>query len=164
MTSSTHLSSFFRPGSSSSSSTSPRTSDMGDHLHSLRAAQKSPAFFPDSPTSPTGGSLAIKAALNKAIVKLRTPRSISFDELRRRLYDKFVRQEGMPLSESFTIALQSPNSPISDIRSGSNSAMSTSVSDATQMCFITSQAEWEQAISSIGFVDKLTLRVLDTHS
>jgi len=143
--SSDHLSSFFRPESRSSASTSMSS---------------------DAPCSP-GSTVAIKAAHNNAIVMLRVPCTTSFEEVRKRLYDKFVGQEGVPLSESFTVAyVLAPVAPAELAEPGkrharSNYLSSAMIADCTQMRFVTSEKEWEQVIVANAST-KLTLRILDT--
>ena len=163
-TGSSNLSSFFRSRAGSWASTSPPTSVFEGGARSQISTPRSPTF-PHPPLSPTGGTLAIKAVHNNAIVMLRTPRTISFEELRKRIYDKFVVQEGVPLSESFSVAHIIPP-PTDHTRSRSNSVSSTGtgVANATEMSFITSQTEWEQVVSGTHIMDKLTLRILDTPS
>ena len=117
------------------------------------------ATFSDTPTN----VLTIKAAHNNAIVMIRVPRTISFDQLRQRLYDKFVKQEGVLLSDSFTLAHILPSTSDKG-RSPHNTAPSTKVSAVTEMYLITSQREWEQAAFNTAYMDKVTLRVLDTPS
>ena len=97
-------------------------------------------------------TLHIKVVHNTAIILLRVHRSISFEEARSKIYEKFVTQEGVPLSESFALAFLPP-APIdySKPRPRSDS-MSSSVGfpDLAHMRFISSQREWEQAVASIG--------------
>jgi hypothetical protein len=104
-------------------------------------------------------TLHIKVVHNTAIILLRVHRSISFEEARSKIYEKFVTQEGVPLSESFALAFLPP-APIdySKPRPRSDS-MSSSVGfpDLAHMRFISSQREWEQAVASIGR-GKLILR------
>jgi hypothetical protein len=104
-------------------------------------------------------TISIKAALNKSIVALRVSKLISFDELRERLYDKFVVQEGLPLSTLFAIAVTNSSRQAS----GGGRARSGSVSSAEYMEFVGSQADWSRVVTScVG--GKLTLRILDTPS
>lgn len=161
--SSEHLTSFFAPRSRTSTlaSLSPSTS------HSF-------SEYPQKPFS--GHTLTIKAAHNNSIVVLRVPRNILFDELRQRLYDKFVGQEGVPLSTSFSIAFllpttQPPPAPSSGSGQGRSRSSSLSsirssfssvgIADHTQMRFLTSQEDWEYVTSSTDN-GKLALRVVDT--
>jgi hypothetical protein len=103
------------------------------------------------------GMISVKAALNQSIVVLRVSKAISYEELRERLHDKFVGQEGLPLSSSFTIALTNP------IRRGTSKgrSRSSSVSSAEHMEFITSQRNWDSVVASYDG-GKLTLRILET--
>src|SRR6202000_1584104 len=61
-------------------------------------------------TSPSASMLSIKAAYNNSIVVIRSPRDISLADLRKKLLDKFVKQEGVPLSEDFALAYALPAS------------------------------------------------------
>ncbi|KAF8348931.1 hypothetical protein F5887DRAFT_948381 [Amanita rubescens] len=137
-----------------------------------------PSFFPPTPPSPTfstasdpismselsmvssivpDGMISIKAALNQSIVALRVSRTISYGELRERLYDKFVIQEGLPLSKSFTIALTNPIRR----RTSRGRSRSSSVSSVEHMEFISSQRNWDSVVTSYDG-GKLTLRILET--
>jgi len=124
------------------------------------------SFSTDFPTSPSGtdGVIIIKAAYDSSIVVLRVSRDISFDEMRQRLYKKFVGQEGVTLSESFTAALLLPPGTSSSVSgkspARSNSLSSVGRSDPNQMRPITSHDDWEQVTSSTDG-GKLTLRILD---
>jgi len=107
-----------------------------------------------------GDSLHIKVVHNTAIILLRAHRSITFEEARAKIYEKFVSQEGVPLSESFALAYLPP-APIDyskpRSRSGSLSSLSVGFPDLAHMRFISSQRDWENAIASIGR-GKLILR------
>ncbi|KAJ3569297.1 hypothetical protein NP233_g5139 [Leucocoprinus birnbaumii] len=118
-------------------------------------------------SSGDGNTLSIKAALNNAIVMLRVSRDIELTELRQRVFNKFVGQEGVPLSKGFTIAVvvAHKNSPIAQLREPANGTRkrSTSVTsvDNPDMRIVDSQLDWETvAYSTEG--TKLTLRILDT--
>ncbi|KAF8623706.1 hypothetical protein AX17_007403 [Amanita inopinata Kibby_2008] len=152
------------------------------HTPSSPAEHHLPSLFTPVPPSPTAstmsgtlsvsafsatstivpeGTVFIKAALNQSIVILRAPKTITYEELRGRLYDKFAGQEGLPLSKSFTIASMHPiRQPVGRGRARSGSVSST---DRTEMEFVGSQAEWHQIVTSYEG-GKLTLRILDTLS
>jgi hypothetical protein len=150
------LTSFFPPDASR-----PSTS------LSIRTVMSSSTSGTDA-FSPTGEStLAIKATCKSTIVSFRTPRDVSYDEVRRRLYEKFVSQEGIPLSKTFSIAFVLPPTIIQTdhvdparARTRSDSMSSAGYSDNTQTIFVTSQVEWEMVVASAGRT-KITLRVLD---
>jgi len=137
-----------------------------------------PSFFPPTPPSPTfstasepisvselsvvssivpDGMISIKAALNQSIVAVRVSKTISYEELRERLHDKFVIQEGLPLSKSFTIALTNPIRR----RTSRGRSRSSSVSSVEHMEFISSQRNWDSVVASYDG-GKLTLRILET--
>jgi hypothetical protein len=112
-------------------------------------------------------SLAVKAAYKNSIVSFRTPRDVAFDEVRRRLYEKFVNQEKVPLSKTFSIAYMLPATMIQSdhvdparARCRSDSLSPTGVLDQTQMRFVTSQVEWEMVVASAGRT-KISLRVFE---
>lgn len=106
------------------------------------------------------GQISVKVVHNHSIILLRVHRTISFEEMRSKVYDKFVTQENIPLSESFAMAYLPP-SPIdySKPRSRSNSMTSLGVPDLAHMRFIHSQHEWEHAMAST-VRGKLTLRAI----
>ncbi|KAF9453510.1 hypothetical protein P691DRAFT_719715 [Macrolepiota fuliginosa MF-IS2] len=121
-----------------------------------------------SSTSSSGNSnnLSIKAALNNTIIMFRVSRDITFTELRQRIYNKFIGQEGVPLSREFTIAVvvAEMNSPIAQlpepVGTRKRSTSVTSV-DHPEMRIVDSQGDWETvAYSTEG--TRLTLRILDT--
>jgi len=95
--------------------------------------------------SSDGSTIAIKALHENSIIMLRVLRSLSFTEVRQRLYDKFVRQEGVPLSETFVVALLVPAPGAAD-------------KDRTVLHFVKSNADWDHAIYKYG--NKVFLRVI----
>jgi hypothetical protein len=108
------------------------------------------------------GSISVKVVHDMSIILLRAQRNISFAELRAKVYDKFVQQEGVPLSISFALAFLPPtpidcSKPRSRSRSSSMSAVERP--DPTHMRFISSEHEWQHVIASIGR-GKLTLRAI----
>ncbi|KAI5892897.1 uncharacterized protein SCHCODRAFT_01094803 [Schizophyllum commune H4-8] len=155
---------FYRPrGSSTASSARPGSSGG-------RPGSSHPSSSRPNSSAGTEPQLAIKAAHNNTIILLRATRSIPFGELRRRLHDKFVKQEGVPLSEDFTVAFHAPPAEpqVSEaaarlgVRQGR--ARSSSLSAGIlSMQFINSQAEWERALQDVDVESgKLHLRILDT--
>ncbi|KAL1666849.1 hypothetical protein GGF50DRAFT_125338 [Schizophyllum commune] len=155
---------FYRPrGSSTASSARPGSS--GGRPGSTHRSSSRP-----SSSAGSEAQLAIKAAHNNTIILLRATRSIPFGELRRRLHDKFVKQEGVPLSEDFTVAFHAPPAEpqVSEaaarlgVRQGR--ARSSSLSAGIlSMQFINSQEEWERALQDVDLESgKLHLRILDT--
>ena len=106
-------------------------------------------------------SLSIKAAHNSSIIMLRVSRDTSFDDIRRRLYNKFVGQEGIPLSKEFAVAISVPSSsPEKDNCSQQSHCMSVSFSDKMELHFIDTQYDWEQVILTRDS-SKVTLKILD---
>jgi hypothetical protein len=117
--------------------------------------------------------LTIKAILGEdSIVVFRILVSTSFSEIRQKIYDKFARQEGLPISRSFDIGyvMSIPNSPRSTASgassingrarrtSASSSVMGVDVYDPLFQ-YINSEEEWCDAVRSCG--SKLTLRVVE---
>jgi hypothetical protein len=105
-------------------------------------------------------SISVKVAYNKEIVLLRIRRNISFEDLRVKIYEKFVQQEGVPLSVSFALGfLPSTHVDYNQPRSRSGS-MSSSVGfpDLAHMRFISSQHDWERTVASAA--GKLTLHAI----
>lgn len=89
-----------------------------------------------------------------------------FSEIRKRIHDKFVGQEDVPLSESFTLAFIPPaGSSRSSVGSGRTRGRSNSLSSigGMEMKLVLSQGDWDCAIRMMEG-NKITLRVLDTLS
>jgi len=85
-------------------------------------------------------------------------RGIGLADVRQRLYNKFIGQEGVPLSESYNIAFIPPNpAPLTGARLQSALVTSADRMDAQP---ITLQSDWEQLTTSLQG-NKITLRILD---
>lgn len=52
-------------------------------------------------------SITLKVSLNTSIIMVKVSRDISYADMRQRIYNKFVGQEGIPLSQEFTIMTKS---------------------------------------------------------
>jgi hypothetical protein len=93
------------------------------------------------------------------MIMLRVPWDMTYKDVRQRLYNKFVGQEGVPLSDSFKITYLQP---ICANRQDGNASEGTNalLSELYQEHLVTSQADWENVTTSIeGF--KLTLHITD---
>jgi len=165
--------------SESSFDAPPSPTPTSNSLFTVRSSPESLQPFLDPPPSPTStiattyttstvtssmaaGMLSIKAAHNDSIILLRVPTETSFTDVRQRLYNKFVGQEGVPLSQNFTVAFvpttrspTQPSFPKDRLRS-----VSVSSADRMELIFINSDTDWEQIISRASG-SKLTLRILD---
>lgn len=99
-----------------------------------------------------------------SIVILRIPRSFSFTEVRQRLYDRFVRQEGVPLSETFVVALLVPAPEQPGVRPLTGSLWSIGVADKDRavLHFVKSNDDWDRAIYKYG--NKVLLRVIGSRA
>ncbi|KAI0925653.1 hypothetical protein AcV5_008331 [Taiwanofungus camphoratus] len=121
----------------------------------------SPPDSPPSARSLTGtDTFAVKAMLDDSIVLLRATPSTTLVDLRARIRDKFARQEGVPLSESFRIGYLPPSDgPVRSrrgrARSNSVSTVGSETSQAVHL--ITSEEEWQTAIANCA--GKLTIRI-----
>lgn len=132
-------------------------------LSSVPPSPTKSTAFSMSTISPTSDKLAIKAAYNDSIVLLRVNEDISYKEMRQRVYNKFVGQEGIPLSESFTITFLQPLQTTTTTTTTKTRARSSSVSSdsgTTQLHMVTSQSDWENVTASLEG-PKLTLRITD---
>ncbi|KAF8169759.1 hypothetical protein BJ912DRAFT_998807 [Pholiota molesta] len=97
---------------SPSAPVSPITPDFGQtsfHRPPSPTSTISTAYtFSTVTSSVSPGSISIKAAHNSAIILLRVSREMSLTEVRQRIYNKFVGQEGIPLANDFAIAFAHP--------------------------------------------------------
>ncbi|KDR78977.1 hypothetical protein GALMADRAFT_209311 [Galerina marginata CBS 339.88] len=105
-------------------------------------------------STPTADHIYIKAAHNASIIMLRTSRDIKFADLKRRLYDKFVNQENILLSHTFSVVLALPPSTNPGCRR-------MSLASCTEMRFIDRESDWRKIITA-NDGNKITLRILDT--
>ncbi|KAK7032305.1 hypothetical protein VNI00_013264 [Paramarasmius palmivorus] len=116
-----------------------------------------------STLSPTSGETwTIKAAHNHSIILLRVPKTTTYPDLRHRIHTKFIHQEGVSLSDSFTLAFVIPD-VVKSRKTGRTRERSNSVGSAggVQMALVTSQEQWDRVTESCGDLGKITLRVLD---
>ncbi|EIW83788.1 hypothetical protein CONPUDRAFT_88232 [Coniophora puteana RWD-64-598 SS2] len=111
-----------------------------------------------------GATLAIKATHEATTIVLRVPRALPYEEVRKRVYDKFVTQEKAPVARTFAIAVLMPSLPGSN-GNGSGRERSASVSsggsaerERAQMKFISSAEAWDGAVARSG--GKMALRVI----
>jgi hypothetical protein len=110
--------------------------------------------------------LVIKAAHKNSIILLRGDEDLSLSEMRWRLREKFLGQEGIALSETFTLAYMIPATPgktsVGQTRNRSNSLSSTgALADTALTEMISTEDEWARLRSSLDGA-KLTLRVIDS--
>lgn len=108
--------------------------------------------------------LAIKAAYNDSVVLLRADQDMSYKDMRQRLFNKFVGQEGIPLSDSFIITFLQPlHTTATDVKTNAHSSSVASDPETTQFHLVTSQSDWENVVASL-VTSKLTLRITDNTS
>ncbi|GAW00205.1 hypothetical protein LENED_001706 [Lentinula edodes] len=145
---------------------SPTTSTTSTEFSSFTAASgisvSTTLSTSTAVTSVLSGNLTIKAAHNQSIILLRTSRETEFAEVRQRIYDKFLAQEKITLTEAFAIAfvLQDPGEPRSS--KGKGRARSNSLGGgSSQMILVTNQNDWDRALATTES-SKITVRVLDT--
>ena len=93
---------------------------------------------------------------------LRLPRYIAFDELRRKIYDKFIQTNKSTISESFAIALleQPPAEKMENGRPRADSVLSHESAHAkgATLHFISSQDEWNDVVAT--HAGKMFLRII----
>ncbi|KLO08940.1 hypothetical protein SCHPADRAFT_858526 [Schizopora paradoxa] len=114
-------------------------------------------------------AIAIKAIYQDqpgTVIAFRSDRGVSLEDVRSKLYEKLVKQQGVVgLSENFKLAyrLQTPLSPRAGggtrSRSGSLTSEVSSFNDSTQLLNISSQNEWRDAVD--GTTAKLTLHIMN---
>lgn len=133
-------------------------------VYPARRASVTTSISSGSTGSSDGSAIVIKAFHENHIIMLRVPQSLSFTEVRQRLYDKFVRQEGVPLSESFVVAILVP-SPVIEKSGGRPYAASFSSmvdKNSAVLHFVKSNDDWDQAIYKHG--NKVLLRVIGSRA
>lgn len=126
-------------------------------------------FFGSGAPSSGEGAIAIKAIYQDqpgTVIAFRSDRSVSLADVRSKLQEKFVNQQGVVgLSENFKLAyrMQMPLSPRSGggtrSRSGSLTSEVSAFHDPSQLLVISSQKEWRDAVD--GTTAKLTLHIMN---
>ncbi|KAJ7761944.1 hypothetical protein DFH07DRAFT_917927 [Mycena maculata] len=117
-------------------------------------------------SSASSSQLVIKAAHNNVIILLRVEEHLPLSEIRQRLREKFLGQEGITLSETFALAYMIPASPAKasvQSRNRSNSLSTGTLTDTALVEMISTEDEWARLRSSLDGT-KLTLRVMDSAS
>ncbi|KAF8959504.1 hypothetical protein BDZ97DRAFT_1837440 [Flammula alnicola] len=143
-----------RPGSSSESFEIIDADVVQRH----KPVSSRPSFRSSNAAPNAAGPIYIKVAHNACIIMLRTPRDISFADLKRRLYDKFVNQQNIFLSHAFSVVLAvPPKSPHPEMPG----CRRVSFASCTEMRFIDRESDWRR-ITSTNDGSKITLRILDT--
>ncbi|KAJ7903334.1 hypothetical protein B0H14DRAFT_2491578 [Mycena olivaceomarginata] len=134
-------------------------------FYSARSNISATTACSSSTASSCGASpLTIKAAHNNSIILLRAEADLSLGEMRRRLREKFLGQESVALSDSFSLVYMIPASPGKGGRTRSNSLSSASaLSDASLVEKIGTEEDWARLRASLDGA-KLTLRVVDVSS
>lgn len=97
---------------------------------------------------------------------MRVDRDTEFQDIRKRIYDKFVNQEDVPLSNSFSLAFVVPGGLTkSSVGSGQTRGRSSSLSSSggIEMNLVLSQGDWD-CVVGMTEGNKIALRVLDTFS
>jgi hypothetical protein len=112
-------------------------------------------------TSSSGNltTLSIKAMHEDNIIMLRLPRYIVFDELRQKIYDKFIQTDKSTISKSFAIAVveQSSADKVANRRPRADS-LSSVRSKGALLHFVSSQDEWNDVVATHG--GKIVLRII----
>jgi hypothetical protein len=98
-----------------------------------------------------------------SIVLLRAEADLSLGEMRCRLREKFLSQEGVALSDSFSLAYMIPAAPGKGRRTRSNSLSSASAFSDAALEKIASEDDWARLRASLDGA-RLTLRVVDISS
>lgn len=145
---------------------SPETLEGDLPLPASPSSTRTTFNCPPSPTCPSefssafstastlhpADSISIKAIRDTSIILLRVPRGTGLAEVRQRLYNKFIGQEGIPLSQAYNVVFVPPNpSPMCSVTSANR----------TDDQVITLESDWEQLMSTyLG--NKITLRIQDT--
>lgn len=93
---------------------------------------------------------------------LRLPRYTVFDELRQKIYDKFIQTDKSTISKSFAVAVleQSPADKVANgrPRADSLSSLGSAHSKGPLLHFISSQDEWNDVVAAHN--GKITLRII----
>ncbi|PPQ98756.1 hypothetical protein CVT24_003453 [Panaeolus cyanescens] len=165
--------------------------EISSQASSLQSSPASPRFpsqqhhYNPHHSAPETAMISIKAALNATILMLRVPATISLSELKKRLYDKFLKQEGVRLSRDFSVVHVQPPVGYGNTRgiamdgimmeqswgrSSNDQKMlrrAIPFSDRTEMKVVDADLDWRRIVkvqSRKADGSKVTLRIVDTPS
>lgn len=142
------------------SPTRPPVSPDYSKVHSLAPPPQAP---PASTLSPV---ITIKAMYGEAIIVIKIERTCNLAQLRKRIYEKFSKQETVLISECFILSYVKARQLTTS--GGRRRALSTSTLasvtsvnavDPKQLSFIVLEPEWKSVLKTCG--PKLTLILLD---
>ncbi|KAG6862466.1 hypothetical protein C0995_000012 [Termitomyces sp. Mi166 len=120
-----------------------------------------PMTFSSKSLTPIPDQFNIKVKFNDSLVLLRVPDEISYKDLRQRLFNKFVGQEGIALSDSFKITFLQPVIKDSATSTTGNSPRPSSLNADDYVLYpVTSAADWENVAACVEGC-KLTLLITD---
>ncbi|KAH7927945.1 hypothetical protein BV22DRAFT_1084069 [Leucogyrophana mollusca] len=134
--------------------------------YSAKRSSTTTSVSSGSTGSGDSSSISIKAMHENNIIMLRVPRFLPYEDVRQRIYSKFVGQEGSPLSESFAMSLLIPVATEQPggvrPRTGSFSSAGGSDRDKARLQFISNHDDWEHAIAQHG--SKVLLRLIGSRA
>jgi hypothetical protein len=116
----------------------------------------SSGFSATTSSSSAVDSIFIKAIYGTSIILLRVSRGTSLADVRQRLYNKFIGQEAIPLSQAYNITFV-PHNP--ERANGACSKPASAKQADVQLIIL--ESDWEQLMSTLQG-SKITLRILDT--
>ena len=104
---------------------------------------KPSSIFSTTSTLLPTDSITIKAIHDTSIILLRVARGMEFAEVKQRLCNKFIGQEGIPLSQTYNVVFVPPPA-----------------ANRTDVQMIISESDWEELMSTVQG-NKITLRIQD---
>ncbi|KAI0342661.1 hypothetical protein BDW22DRAFT_132567 [Trametopsis cervina] len=142
-------------------------SHMSSPPSSPQASIMSITSNPPSSPSAVGDSITIKAVRQDSIVLIRASHSTSLSDLRNKIRDKFASQEGVTLTDTFTVGFN-PTVTAADDRTKSFGGKGRPRSQSTsaighlgqaRLRFLIYEEDWQQAVTSSP--GKVTLHIFD---
>ncbi|TFK74136.1 hypothetical protein BDN72DRAFT_789744 [Pluteus cervinus] len=142
---------------------SPKSPPKGPSAHKAPTTPPPPLTFKTSAIGATPARsnipdiISIKAAHNNAIIMLKISREATFEDVKKKLYNKFVGQEGVPLNKSFSVSFVTP------LPGHESFSDHEGISVDPQMELVNGQDDWELIMYG-NDTNKFTLRITDTQS
>ncbi|KAG6828623.1 hypothetical protein H0H92_007268 [Tricholoma furcatifolium] len=129
------------------------------HRRGTGSAATSTTFASSKSMTPIPDKFTIKAKFNDSLIILRVSDEIAYKDLRQCIFNKFVGQEGVALSEKFRITFLQPLPKPATTETTDSSPSSSNVDNHVHYS-VTSAADWENVAASVeGY--KLTLLITD---
>lgn len=150
-------------------SISPSLSSMASPTSSMTsptsASSYAPSFISTLSEESNANAVSIKVVFGEHIIAFRVDRYSALADVREKLHHKLVEQQGLKLTEDFSLAYKPPGpGRVQELkatgRARSSSVSSVGTTNPGSLRVLFSQRDWLDAVGACPLGSKLTLHVL----